>query len=96
MIASLSIFPIGQGTSLGRFVKQGVKIIEDSGLPYEVAAMATNIETPDLDALFKLIKDIHAAQVAEGAERVVIDLRVDDRRDKPATMETKRRSVTTT
>jgi uncharacterized protein YqgV (UPF0045/DUF77 family) len=31
--------------------------------------------------------------VAEGAERVIIDLKVDDRRDKAATIATKRASV---
>ncbi|MBW1782832.1 MAG: MTH1187 family thiamine-binding protein [Deltaproteobacteria bacterium] len=94
MIAQLSVYPIGEGTSLGRFVKKGVAVIEASGLPYEVGGMSTSIETPDLDTLFDLIKKVHAAHVAEGAHRVVIDLKVDDRRDKKATIASKKRSVT--
>jgi uncharacterized protein (TIGR00106 family) len=94
MIAQLSVFLFGEGTSVGRFVKKGVAVIEASGLPYEVGGMSTSVETPDLDTLFDLIKKVHGAQVAEGAQRVVIDLRVDDRRDIKATIQSKKRSVT--
>jgi uncharacterized protein (TIGR00106 family) len=96
MIAQLSIYPLGEGTSVGRFVKKGVAVIETSGLPYEVGGMSTSVETPDLDTLFDLIKKVHAAHVAEGAQRVIIDLRVDDRRDKEATLQSKKQSVTGT
>jgi uncharacterized protein (TIGR00106 family) len=94
MIASFSVYPIGEGTSLSRFVKKGVAVIKSSGYPYEVGAMSTSLEVPDLDALFDLVKKVHAAHVAEGAKRVVIDLKVDDRRDKAATMASKKAAVT--
>jgi len=55
--------------------------------------MSTAIEVPDLDALFNLVKKLHAAQLEEGAHRVIIDLKVDDRRDKKATIETKKTSA---
>ncbi|MBW2030325.1 MAG: MTH1187 family thiamine-binding protein, partial [Deltaproteobacteria bacterium] len=93
MIAQLSVFPIGEGTSLSRFVKKGVKVIAESGYPYEVGGMSTAIEVPDLDALFDLVKRVHAAHVAEGAQRIVIDLKVDDRRDKKATIQSKKTAV---
>lgn len=93
MIAQLSVFPIGEGTSLGRFVKKGVAVIEASGYPYEVGGMSTSVEVPDLNALFSLVKEIHAAHVKEGAQRIIIDLKVDDRRDKDATIATKKSSA---
>jgi uncharacterized protein (TIGR00106 family) len=96
MIAQLSVYPIGEGTSLGRFVRKGVAVIEASGLPYEVGGMSTSVEVPDLDTLFDLIKEVHAAHVDAGARRVVIDLKVDDRRDRMATIESKKRSVSGT
>ena len=55
--------------------------------------MSTVIEVPDLDALFDLVKKVHAAHVEERARRVIIDLNVDDRRDKQATIETKKASA---
>jgi uncharacterized protein (TIGR00106 family) len=94
MIAQLSVYPIGEGTSLSRFVRKGVEVIEQSGYIHEVGGMGTTVEVPDLDALFELVKQVHAAHIAEGAGRVVIDLKVDDRRDKMATIESKRSAVT--
>ena len=96
MIAQLSVYPVGEGTSLSRFVKKGVAVIDKSGYTYEVGGMATTIETPDLNALFDLIKQIHVAHVEEGARRIIIDLKVDDRRDKTATIKSKKESVTET
>jgi hypothetical protein len=39
---------------------------------------------------------LHAAHVEESAHRIVIDLKVDDRRDKTATIQSKKQSVTDT
>ena len=93
ILAQLSVYPIGEGTSLSRFVKKGVAVIKESGYKYEVGGMSTAVEVPDLDSLFDLVKKIHAAHLGEGAKRIVIDLKVDDRRDKDATIERKRKSV---
>lgn len=94
ILAQLSVYPIGEGVSLGRFVKKGVKIIEESGLTFQVGGMSTSVEVPDLKALFELIEKIHQAQLDEGAERIIIELKVDDRHDKKATLKGKIHSVT--
>jgi uncharacterized protein (TIGR00106 family) len=94
MIAQISVYPVGEGTSLGRYVKKGVDVIKNSGYTYEIGAMGTTVEVPDLDSLFKLIKEIHQAHVNEGAKRIIIDLKVDDRRDKVATILSKKSAVT--
>ena len=93
ILAQLSVYPIGEGTSLSRFVKKGIKIIKDSGYHYEIGGMSTCIEVPDLDVLFRLVRQVHQAHVDEGGQRIVIDLKVDDRRDKEATIGSKRDSV---
>jgi uncharacterized protein YqgV (UPF0045/DUF77 family) len=43
--------------------------------------------------LFDLVKQVHQAHLAAGARRISIDLKVDDRRDKDATIQTKRNAV---
>jgi uncharacterized protein (TIGR00106 family) len=96
MIAQLSVYPIGEGVSVSRFVKKGIAVIRESGYTYEIGGMSTSVEVPDLDALFELVKKIHAAHAEAGARRIVIDLKVDDRRDKQATLATKKASVTET
>ena len=93
ILAQLSVFPIGESTSLSRFVKKGIEVIKASGYHFEIGGMSTCIEVPDLDALFLLVKKVHQAQLDEGARRISIDLKVDDRRDKDATIQSKRTSV---
>ena len=93
ILAQLSVFPIGEGTSLSRFVKKGIQVIKESGYNYEIGGMSTAIEVPDLDALFNLVKEVPQAHVEEGGQRIVIDLKVDDRRDKAATIGSKRNAV---
>jgi uncharacterized protein (TIGR00106 family) len=93
ILAQLSVYPIGEGTSLSRYVKKGIEIIKESGYHYEIGGMSTCIEVPDLDALFLLVKKVHQAHLDAGARRISIDLKVDDRRDKDATIQSKRKSV---
>ncbi len=94
ILAQLSVYPVGEGVSLGRYVKKGIKIIEESGYTYQVGGMSTAIEVPDLQDLFDLVAKIRQAQLDEGAQRVLIELKVDDRRDKDATLTGKIDSVT--
>ena len=51
MIASMSVYPVGEGVSLGRFVKKGVEVIKESGHAFQVGPMSTSVEIPDLDSL---------------------------------------------
>lgn len=95
ILAQISIYPVGEGVSLGRFVKQGVKIIEESGYTYQVGGLSTAVELPDLQELFELVTKIRQAQLDEGARRIIIEIKVDDRRDKEATLNSKIDSVTT-
>ena len=78
VLAQLSVYPIGEGTSLSKYVKKGIQVIKDSAFKYEIGGLSTAIEVPDLDALFALVKKVQQAHLAEGAKRIVIDLKVDD------------------
>ena len=94
VLAQVSVYPVGEGTSLGRFVRKGIQVIKDSGYHYSVGGLSTAIETPDLESLFELIAKIRQAHLDEGAKRVIIDLKVDDRHDKNATINSKISAVT--
>jgi uncharacterized protein (TIGR00106 family) len=78
----------------GALCPKGVSVIHQSGFKYEVGGMSTSVEVPDLDALFDLVKKVHAAHLSEGAQRVIIDLKVDDRRDKQSSIQLKKSSAT--
>ncbi len=93
IIAALSIFPVGVGTSLSTHVKASVDAIEASDLTSTRGAMATTIEAETLDDLFAVVKKAHDAQLKLGAKRVYLVLTVDDRKDKAATMATKLKAI---
>ena len=93
IIAEVSITPLGVGTSVSKYVKEAVRVITASGLKNSTGGMSTTIEAPDLDTLFKVIKEAEEAEINAGAQRISIFLKIDDRRDKDATVEAKLRSL---
>jgi uncharacterized protein (TIGR00106 family) len=93
IIAEFAIFPTSEGASVSRYVKEAIRVIEASGLRNETGGMSTTIEAPDLESLFRVIAKAHEALVGLGAKRIHIDLRVDHRLDKEATIASKLRAV---
>jgi len=93
IISELSIFPTSEGVSVSEYVKEAVKVIDASGLYHETGAMATTIESPDLMTLFKVIDEAHKTMVNMGAKRIHIDLRVDHRLDREASIESKLKAI---
>lgn len=93
IIAELAIFPTSEGASVSKYVKEAIKAVERSGLKNVTGGMSTTIEAPDLKALFQVIQDAHKAIADMGAKRIHIDLRVDYRVDKDATIESKLKAV---
>ena len=92
-IMAISVSPIGTGsTGVGGFVADALRVIERSGLRYELNAMHTVIEG-DLEKLLGLVSEIHAALFAEGVGRLSTVIKIDDRRDVPSTMDAKVQSV---
>jgi uncharacterized protein (TIGR00106 family) len=93
IIAQLSIVPIGKGTSLSKYVKQVIKTLEKENIRFETNAMATVIETENVEKLFNIVQKAHNTMITMGAERVITELKIDDRRDKEATIESKLESI---
>ena len=93
VIAELSIFPTSEGASVSSYVKQAIRIIEDSGLKSLTGGMSTVIESPDLKTLFSLIEKTHQAMVEMDVKRIHIDLRIDHRLDKESSVAMKLKSI---
>lgn len=87
IISQLTIVPIVENTSISKYVKKVVKVIKKHNVKSETNAMATVIETEDLETLFKIVKEAHMSLIDSGIQRVVTELKIDDRRDKNATIE---------
>lgn len=93
ILAEFAIFPTSEGVSVSKYVKEAISVIESSGLKHETGGMATTIEAPDLDTLFKVIEKAHESVMKMGARRIHIDLRVDHRLDTDATIESKIKAI---
>jgi len=93
IIASLAIFPTSEGASVSRYVKEVIGIIEESGLNSQTGGMSTTIESPDLPTLFAVIEKAHRKLVAMAVKRIHIDLHVDHRLDKDASIRSKLSAV---
>ncbi|HYM90416.1 MAG TPA: MTH1187 family thiamine-binding protein [bacterium] len=92
-ILAISVTPIGTGTpSVGAYVADALRVIEQSGLRYRLNAMHTEVEG-ELEEVLRLIPAIHHACFARGAKRVSTVIKIDDRRDAPSSIEGKVRSV---
>jgi uncharacterized protein (TIGR00106 family) len=93
IIGELAIFPTSEGVSVSRYIKEVVRVIENSGLKSYTGGMATTIEAPDLRTLFDLVEKTHNVLVDMEAQRIHIDLRVDHRLDKDASVLSKLKSI---
>ena len=90
----ISVAPIGTGgPSVSEYVAGAVRILKNEpGINYELTAMNTVIEG-DLEHLLSLVKRMHDSAFNSGIQRVVTTVRIDERRDKPLTIEGKKEAV---
>lgn len=93
IIAQVSIAPVGVGVSLSKYVKKALKVFEDLNVSVSTNAMATVIECEDMETLFHAIQTAHNAVIDAGAQRVITEIKIDDRRDKNATVAGKLASI---
>ncbi len=92
-IVEVSIVPLGTNTpSVSQYVAAVLEVLEENGLKYQLTSMGTIIEG-DLDKILDVVRQMHEVPFQKGVKRVVTTIRIDDRRDKQASMEGKVRSV---
>ena len=93
-IMEISIIPLGTGvTSVSQYVASAVRALEgEAGVKYELTAMGTIVEG-DLDRLLGLARRMHQAVLDAGVMRVVTTIKIDDRRDKASSIDSKVKAV---
>ncbi|KUO81208.1 MAG: hypothetical protein AT714_05070 [Vulcanisaeta sp. OSP_8] len=94
VIVEIAVDVIGTcNTSVGDLIRVAVDVIKKSGLKYEIGPMGTSVELPSVEALGRLLQEIHGELYKAGVKRIVTTVRIDDRRDKAITMEYKVKRV---
>ena len=91
VIAEFSIIPIGtKKTSLSPYVSDAIKAFEKvQHLEFKVTPMGSILEAESLTTIFQAVESAHQTIINKGIKRVLSTLRIDDRRDKPRTMQSK-------
>lgn len=93
VIAEVVIVPHGTASpSLGKYVAEVEKILRSFGLRTMLTPMGTILEG-DLGTVLEAVRAAHEIPFSKGALRVGTTIRIDERRDKDMTMESKVRSV---
>ena len=94
VVAEISVVPIGTGSaSLSQYVAACVDILKQApDVSYQLTAMGTIIQGP-LERVLELAGKMHRVPFAQRVERVLTTIKIDDRRDKPLTIESKVQAV---
>lgn len=88
-VCSISIIPLGKQTSLSEALTPCLKALAKQGhLKYQITPMSTQIEG-SLDQVLKAVKAMHQAAFKGGIGRVYTTITLDDRRDKPVSLQSK-------
>ena len=93
VVADIAIMPVGEGTSLSKYVKRAVEELKKSGLKIEVSAMSTCVEAQSTEQIFEAFEKAKDALFEMGAKRVYTTIRIDERRDKRISIESKKSAV---
>jgi len=81
-VVEISVTPLGTATSgVSSYVAGCLKVIEASGLKYQLTPMGTVIEG-NLDDILRVVRDMHESPFQAGAVRVSTLIKIDDRRDR--------------
>lgn len=93
VVAEVTVIPVGtRSPSLSKYVARALDKLKDSDLEYELTPTGTILEG-DLTEVIEMAKKMHSSVFGEGIERVVTEIRIDERRDADLTMAGKKKSV---
>jgi uncharacterized protein (TIGR00106 family) len=94
VIAEVTVVPLGTAsTSLSSFVAEVDKILINSPHIKSLLTPMSTILEGEIDDILAAVKAMHEVPFRMGAMRVSTTLRIDDRRDKKITMESKLAAV---
>jgi uncharacterized protein (TIGR00106 family) len=91
VILDFSMYPLDKGESLSPYVARSIRIIKESGLPYEFRSMGTSIEG-EWEEVMEVVKRCFEA-MRRDCNRVVLSLKADYRQGPGGRMQRKIQSV---
>jgi uncharacterized protein (TIGR00106 family) len=91
VLVHFSIFPLNKGEHLSNYVARAVRIIRDSGLPYQLEAMGTTIEG-EWDEVMAVVERCYRVLETD-CDRIVVNIKMDCKKGPAGRMTSKVESV---
>jgi len=93
VVAEIAMYPVGSGSSsMSQMLADSVSVLKKHGLKFQVTPTGTNVEG-DMDTILSAVKEMDEVPFKEGADRVILMLRLDDRRDKQISLDYEQQSI---
>ncbi len=92
VIMDLCVVPLGVGVSLGEYIAECEKVLQQAGLKTRLHAYGTNIEG-EWDEVMLAVRKCHEKLHQMGVPRISSSIRLGTRTDRAQTMDDKVRSV---
>ena len=92
LVIDLCLIPIGVGVSLSPYIATCQKVLEASGLDFQMHSYGTNIEG-DWDEVMAAVKACHEEVHNQGAPRITSTVKMGTRIDREQSMQDKIDSV---
>ncbi len=77
VMAEFSVVPLDKGESVAGWIAEVIKLVDDSGIDYQLTPMATIVEG-EMDEVMELIRSCHQ-KMREVSARVITTIKIDDR-----------------
>jgi len=92
VLLEFSMFPTDKGESVSDYVSKVIKMIDESGVAYQLTPMGTIVETDTMDEALVVIKNAYLV-LDEDCSRIYSSLKFDIRKGKSNRLKTKIASV---
>lgn len=94
LVGEIRVAALGTTSSQEAPVERALDALQRLGVKHEVGPLGTTIEAETPEALYEAVREVHRA-VREAGPRILLNLTIDDRRDKDETAESLVRDVET-
>jgi uncharacterized protein (TIGR00106 family) len=91
VLLEFSMFPLGKGESVGKYVARSLDVIDRSGVDYRLHSMGTVLEG-EWDEVFAVVRKCYE-RMRRAAPRIVVTIKVDARRGRKGRLAGKAASV---
>ena len=92
VLLNFSIFPLGEGTSVSKYVSEVLDMVRASGVAYKLNPMGTSIETETMHEALSIVQRAHDI-LEPNADRIYSAITIDSQKGKSNRIETKTASV---